>query len=300
MIKNTFYQGIALALIAVIIWSGNFIIAKALAHQIPPISLAYFRWLTACALLVPFAWQNMKADWSKVKKQWLLLLFTALTGITLFNTFVYVAGNTTTAINMALIGTTSSPVFATILAAIFLKETITLQRIFGMILCITGIILLLSKGKVHSLLKFNFQTGDWWILLAGFTFAIYNVLVRKKSVYFSALGFLGWIFVIGTILLTPAFLVELNYWGLPPFQTSTIGSILYLGLGTSVISFLCWNAAINRMGTATTALFGNLIPLFAAAEAVLLLNEAFGMLHLWSAVLLISGLIIANLQNRRL
>jgi drug/metabolite transporter (DMT)-like permease len=73
--------------------------------------------------------------------------------------------------------------------------------------------------------------------------------------------------------------------------------ILYLGLGTSVISFLCWNAAISRLGAARTALFGNLIPIFASLEAVFFLGEKISVLHLISGVVVITGLIIANLRK---
>ncbi|MFW1568102.1 EamA family transporter, partial [Vibrio parahaemolyticus] len=75
----------------------------------------------------------------------------------MFNTFVYVAGHYTSALNMALIGTTSSPIFATILAIIFLKEKLPLNRLVGMIICIAGILLLISNASWSRLLAFRFS-----------------------------------------------------------------------------------------------------------------------------------------------
>jgi drug/metabolite transporter (DMT)-like permease len=75
--------------------------------------------------------------------------------------------------------------------------------------------------------------------------------------------------------------------------------IIYLGLGNSVISYLCWNAAIARLGTGRTALFGNLIPVFATIEAAYFLNEHIILIHVISMALVIIGLIIANFRSRK-
>jgi drug/metabolite transporter (DMT)-like permease len=74
-------------------------------------------------------------------------------------------------------------------------------------------------------------------------------------------------------------------------------AVLYLGLGTSVIAFLLWNISIARLGAARTALFGNLIPLFSSLEAVLLLNEEVTFFHLVSGLMIVIGLVIANIKN---
>ena len=121
-LSNHTVQGFLLAIIATLLWSGNFIIARKVSNSISPISLAFFRWTCASLVLFPFAYKQVIAEWSHLKANWKILTWLALTGIALFNTFVYVAGHNTSAINMALIGTTSSPIFATAMAVIFLKK----------------------------------------------------------------------------------------------------------------------------------------------------------------------------------
>jgi len=74
----------------------------------------------------------------------------------------------------------------------------------------------------------------------------------------------------------------------------TSGVILYLGLGTSVISFLLWNRSIRELGAGRTALFGNLIPIFSSIEAVLILGEKINYIHLISFALIATGLLIDN------
>lgn len=78
------------------------------------------------------------------------------------------------------------------------------------------------------------------------------------------------------------------------WNNSLLMSLIYLGAGTSVVSFLCWNAAIKKIGAGTTVLFGNLIPVISTIEAVLFLNEPFLKIHMISAGIVILGLIVAN------
>ena len=107
--KKQIWTGIGLAALAALIWSGNFIVAKAVNKEIPPISLNFYRWLCAAVIILPFAIKKFKAEWKIVRQSWHYLFWISLTGIALFNTFVYIGAHYTSAINLALIGTTSSP-----------------------------------------------------------------------------------------------------------------------------------------------------------------------------------------------
>lgn len=295
--KRNTYTGIALAVLTTIIWSGNFIIARDLYQQIPPVSLAFYRWALASVIIFFLGYKKFIAEKTVVIKNLKYFFWVALMGITLFNTFIYIAGHTTTAINLALIGTTAAPIFAIIISAIFLKETIKRLRIAGLLFCIAGVLVLLSKGSMNTLLAFRFTAGDLWILLSAFVFSIYTVLVKRKPSGISPVTFLFVVFIGGTLLLLPFFIIEKII--LPPVQWdgNLLGSILYLGIGASVISFFCWNAAIARIGAVQTALFGNLIPVFSTLEAVWLLGETITVVHIISGALVITGLVLANLKK---
>ena len=158
--RKNVYTGISLALLAVFIWSGNFIAARGVIRQLPPISLAFYRWLTASVILFPIAFRSFRNDWPVIKKSLRYLIWPALTGITLFNTFVYIGAHYTTAINLALIGTCSSPIIAVILARIFLKEQLSVWKIGGMVLCIAGVLYLLSRGNWENLINLHFSRGE--------------------------------------------------------------------------------------------------------------------------------------------
>lgn len=295
--KNTVYIGMLLAIITCIIWAGNFIIARGVHDQIPPITLAFSRWSTASVIIFFLGIRSFLKEKQYIIANWKYLFWVTLTGIVLFNTFIYIAGHYTAAINLALIGTTSSPVFTILISALFLKEKISPLRIVGLVLCISGILMLLSKGSIDTLLGFRFTPGDYFILFSAFVFAIYNILVRRKPATISALTFLFTIFIGGTIILLPFSLIEMQFSSPIVWNNELIGSILYLGVGASVISFMCWNAAIARIGSVRTALFGNLIPIISTLEAVWLLDEVITWVHLVSGVLVIAGLFIANTRK---
>lgn len=290
--------GIALALTAVIIWSGNFILSRGVISKIGPVSFAFYRWLLASLLIAPLAWTHFRTAFKDFLRHKWYLFAVALTGIAIFNTCVYIAGHHTSAINMALIGTTSSPVFATVMAVIFLKERLTFARFAGMLLCLSGILLLLSGGSLQQLAAFRFSRGDLWILAGAFAFAIYSVLVKRKPATLPPVAFLFVVFTLGTFLLLPFYLYESHYAPATDWSWSLGAAILYVALGASVIAFLCWNKAIQTLGATRTVLFGNLIPVFSTLEAVLLLHESITVIHIYSGLLVIAGIIIVNRWNK--
>lgn len=290
--------GILLAVLASIIWSGNFIIARNVYEDIPPVSLAFYRWLMASLIILPFGIKYLVNEWKAVRASWQYLFWAALSGIALFNTFIYVGAHYTTAINLALIGTTASPVIATIMARVFLKEEIGWQKLTGLLLCITGVLYLLARGDFRHLLSLKFSTGDLWVLAAAFFFAVYNTMVKKKPSGISPMNFLTSVFILGTLLLLPFFLWEMAHSAPTRWNGSLLFSIAYLAIGASVICFWIWNMAIARLGAARTILFGNLIPIFSTLGSVLFLKEKFTFIHGMSMIMVFSGILVANLPAR--
>lgn len=295
--RKNIYTGIGLAVLATFIWSWNFIVARGIYKEISPVSLAFLRWLTATIIIFPFACQSFKKEWPAVRKSWLYFTLAAATGVAMFNTFVYIGAQYTTAINLALIGTTSSPVLSVIFARLFLKERISGAKVIGISTCIAGILFLLSNGNFQTLLHLKFTRGDTWVLLAGLSFAVYNTMVKKKPGTVSPVNFLFIVFALGTVLLFPFYLKEAANTAPVSYTANNLLIILYLGLGASVICFWIWNIAIRNLGAGRAALFGNLIPVFSTLEAVMILHEHISWVHILSFGLVITGLLIANLRR---
>ncbi len=295
--KKNPYVGIALAVIATLIWAGNFVIARGVIKTIPPVSLSFYRWVTAAVIMLPFAFKHLRTEWPAVKSSWAYLFWVSLSGIALFNTFVYIGAHYTSAINLALIGTVSSPVIAVALARIFLKERIGLLKLASLAICICAVLVLLSQGNIHNLLHFRFTAGDGWILAAATAFAVYNTLVKKKPASISTTNFLFFAFSFGAILLLPFYLWETGHAPAVEWNLYLLLIILYLGVGASVICFFCWNIAIAKLGAGRTALFGNLIPVFSTIEAAIILNENFTWVHVVSMLMVFVGILLANLKR---
>jgi drug/metabolite transporter (DMT)-like permease len=97
----------------------------------------------------------------------------------------------------------------------------------------------------------------------------------------------------------PFYLLEKRYSDPVAWNASLAGIFLYLGIGASVLSYFCWNLAIGHMGTARTALFGNLIPLFSIIEAIIILQEQISFTDILSGMLIITGLFMANIEGLR-
>jgi drug/metabolite transporter (DMT)-like permease len=295
--NKNIYTGIGLATLASLIWSGNFIVARGVYKEIPPVSLNFYRWLLASIIVFPFAIKTFKDEWPAIKNSWHYLFWVSLLGISLFNSFVYIAGRYTSAINLALIGTTSSPIMAIIMARIFLKERLGPLKILGLLLCVTGVVYLLSKGNFENILKLRFSSGDAWMLLAAFCFAVYNTLVKKKPSAISPVTFLFTTFSFGTILMLPLLFFELQRTQPVTWNADVIISILYIGIGASVICYFIWNKAIAILGSGRTVLFGNLIPIFTSLIAVVKLHEEFTWIHVVSMIIVFSGLLLANVRR---
>jgi drug/metabolite transporter (DMT)-like permease len=295
-LKRNLIIGIVLAALSSLLWSVNYIIARGYHDEISPISLAFFRWLSASIFILPISIKLILKQRQYWYKHMPHLLITSITGVVLFNTLTYVAGKSTTAINLALIGTTAAPVFVLLITAIFLKNKIRREQVLGTIICLIGIILLLTKGRPQDLLQIQLSAGDVWMATAGLIFAIYTLLVKNKPPELSSLTYLGLLFVFGTAILFPAYFIDTQVSEAFVWSTEIVLVFIYLGIGASVLAFLFWNLSIARIGPARTTLFTTLIPVFSTIEAIWWLNEAYSWFILISLLLVLTGLLVANLQ----
>ncbi|HVK98112.1 MAG TPA: DMT family transporter [Flavisolibacter sp.] len=294
--RSYLLKGFGLALLATLLWSGNFIVARALNETISPFSLAFYRWIMATIILFPIAYKKVSAEWREMVGHIKYLSVVALTGVSLFNTLIYIAGKTASAMNMALIGTTSAPVFVLLITGIIMRQKIFWNQIAGAIICISGILILLSKGSWQRLQNFQFTSGDLWIFAAAFVFAIYTILVRKKPQTLSATSFLFAAFFLGTLFLLPAFIFDVSKGNTVDWNSNIVLVFLYLGIGASVIAFLAWNNAIKIIGAPRTSLFGNLVPAFSTVQAALILNEELSIVTFISILVIIAGIFVGNIN----
>jgi drug/metabolite transporter (DMT)-like permease len=262
--------------------------------------LAFLRWFFAALIIAPIAWNKFQQEKQLIWQHKGYFALTSFMGFTCYNVFLYIAGHYTTAINLALIGSVSAPIFAVVIAKLIFKEHIPFQRVIGLALCVIGIVTLIAQGSLQRLITFRFAIGDLWSLLGALTFAVYNNLTKYKPKGVSDLGFLFTGFTLGTTMLVPFVIAE--HFIIPtniPFNFTVVGSVAYLSIGCSVLSYLFWNRSIHLIGPSRTVLFGNLIPILSTIEAVVLLGEQFTSIHIISGIIVLAGLVIANITLRK-
>ena len=293
-------DGYFYATMATLIWSGNFTVARGLIDTIPPVSLAYYRWLVAVIVLTPFAIKPLLRDWSIIKSNLGYLSITSILGISLFNTLIYIASHTTTAINLSLIAITF-PVFIIILSRLFYHELLTAKKAIGVFLVIVGVITLITKGDISVLRNINFTEGDLWMLLGALTFAIYSLLLKKKPKSLGSRSFLLSTFIIGLLFLLPFYLWEATNtdFKITSITNTTFYSILYIGIFASVASYFLWGKAVEKIGPTKSSMIYYSLPIFSGILAYLILGEAIEAIHLLSSLLIAAGIFTAIYEKRK-
>lgn len=261
--------------------------------MIAPITLAALRWSTATLVLLPFAAPIIWRERAMLLRHKRHLLLSALMGVTVFNTLIYIAGHTTNALNLSLIATTT-PVFVIVLSRVFLGEAMTRNRGIGLVVAVTGIVTLVTRGDLDVLRTLTFHEGDIWMLGAGFLWATYSILLKKKPQDLNPYGYLGVTFLIGVLPLIPAAIIEQAVAPNLQLTTTVVGSVLYIGIGASIISYILWTKAVTLVGPVTSSLIYYSLPAFCAVEAYLFLGEPVTAIHGVAFLLIVGGIVLAT------
>ncbi|MCA1785670.1 MAG: DMT family transporter [Desulfobacteraceae bacterium] len=275
------------------LWSGNFIVARGLNDLIPPVSLAFYRWLTAVLVFAPFAIRGCVKDWPKVTEHIGYMAVTAFIGVTCFNTFIYIAGHTTTAMNLSLIAITF-PVFVVLISRVLFKEVLTVKRTAGILIVLTGVVCLITRGELARLLAIRFVAGDLWMLASAVLFAVFSILIKHKPEGIRLYTFQFTLFFMGLVFLLPFFIWEQSRIPGLFLNQTTLPAVLYVGIFASLCAFVLWNRAIIILGPSRAGMIYYTLPLFSGLLAYLFLGEHIGVVHAVSAVLILTGIILAN------
>ena len=282
---------------ATLLWSGNFVVSRLMVDEVPPVTLAYLRWSTAVLILLPFLARSLWRHRTAIHQNIGYLLLISLLGVTLFNTLIYLAGATTTAVKMSLIAITF-PLFIVIFSALFLGEPLSRNRLLGILLVATGVSYLVTNGAPTDLLQLSLAVGDLWMMAAAILFAIYSILIRYKPATLSSGAFLATTFLLGLLLLTPWMIWEQLHHPWPTLSVTSVGSVLYLGIFASIGSYLLWNRAITLIGPSNAGMIYYSLPLFSGAAAYWILSEPITSVHWISATLILSGIYLSTILHR--
>jgi drug/metabolite transporter (DMT)-like permease len=282
-----------LAVLPPLFWAGNFVLARALHADIPPIALSFWRWAIALLILLPFVAAPLWRQRALLLRHWPLLTLFAILGVTNYNTFAYLGLQHTTATNGVLL---SSVTPAVIVALSFLLFAVRLRgaQVAGILLSMAGVIVIATEGRPQMLAGLAFNRGDLWILAASLDWALYSVFLRWRPPELEAGTFLGAIVAIGLLPLAILYGWDLAAGHRFAVNATNLAAIGYVALFPSVLAYVFWNRAVAEMGPNRTGQYLHLMPVFGAALAVLLLGERLQAFHPFGALMIAGGIVLAT------
>ncbi|PPK60809.1 drug/metabolite transporter (DMT)-like permease [Malaciobacter marinus] len=295
------YKVYFLLTLCVLFWSGNFILGRFIKDEIEPLELAYFRWVLAFILILPFSvkYMNIKKCIKSTKEHFLILSILAILGISLFNTIVYIALQTTQATNALLINSVT-PLLVLILGVLILKNPINKIQILGFLSSTFGVVFLVLEGNIAKILELNLKNGDLWIILSATIWALYSILLRFKPKELNHVELFTTLVFLGVIYLSPIYFYQ-GY----SIQREIImikqnwPIIIYVSFFASVLSFYFWNNAIAQIGPEKSSQFAHLMPLFGAILAYFFLGEKVELYHLFGACFIAIGIYLSLFLSKR-
>jgi drug/metabolite transporter (DMT)-like permease len=282
-----------LLVLGILFWAGNFNLARAIHADVPPLGLSFWRWAVAALLLLPFAWSAMRGALPLARLHWRLVLALAVLGIAGFNSLVYSGLQTTTATNGVLLQSVT-PITMIVLAGWVLHEKSHVWQWLGIAVSLVGVLVIITKADWQVLQQLAFNRGDVWIVAATMDWSLYTVLLRKLPEGLKGLPILGFTVSLGALVILPFYVYESMTFMPMPFTAVSVASIAYVAVFPSLLSYMFWNHATQKLGVNRTGQFSHLMPVFGIVLATLLLGERLQFFHAIGMILVAAGILLAN------
>ena len=285
-------QPYLLLCVTALCWAGNAIVGRLAAGHIPPVTLSFLRWSIAFLIILPFAWQHLKRDWSAIRARLGTMIVLSIVGIGGFNTVQYWALEYTTALNTLLLQS-AGPLFVAVWSLILLGVRLTPAQAGGVALSLTGVLVILLHGDLAALAGIEFNKGDIIFTVAVAIFGLYSVLSLKRP-RIHPLSFAGFTFGCGAACLIPLLIWELLSRPVMQVNTGNLLSLLYVAVFPSTLAYLCYNRGVQLIGANRAAPFSHMVPLFGSAMALVFLDERPQLFHVVGFALVLTGVFVAS------
>lgn len=278
--------------LAALFWAGNFVAGRALRDDADPLTLNVLRWLLCLALFLPLVGADLARCRAVVRREWRLVLALGATGIAAFHTMVYLALVETTAVNALLI-LTLTPVLIMAGAALAGQERPTAVQWLGSLVSLVGALVLVTRGDPAALGRLGPNRGDLWMLGAVLAWSAYSLLLRRRPRDLPPNVTLAASIIAALSFLLPLLLLRA---GSARFDATpaTLGALAYIAVFASLIAFLLWSFGVDAIGPARAGQFVNLMPVFGAALAVLLLGERITLPQVVGAAFVFAGILLVQ------
>ena len=280
----------------VFIWSASFIFIRIALEEIPPVTLALTRFaIAAPILIIPtiYARSSRKAMRIGLSRDFVQFSALALTGVTLLYVFQFYALQLMSATEGSILINLHA-IFAMLLSAMFLKESLTRRKMVGVFLAFAGVIVITMGGASTASLSLFEPVGVLLMVAAAFCWAVYSILGKKVLQGYSSAVATSCIFLLGTLYLIPFALVEGRTNLVLNSSWMTWLSIVYLAIPSSVIAYMLWNRAIREIDITKVLVAMYAIPIPTAILSYLFLGEMMTYFLVLGGALVIIGVYLTE------
>ncbi len=219
---------------------------------------------------------------------WPRLLGCAVLGMCINMLFFFKGLNLTTPINSSVI-TTITPIIVLVLAAILIKEKITLLKTAGIITGLAGALglILFSSSEVRN--ASNIPLGNFLVLINATSYGLYLILVKPLTSKYHPVTLMKWLFTMAVIINLPFTLKEFTQVEWSSLPTEAIFGMSFVVVGTTFLTYLLNVYALRQLSASTISAFVYLQPLIAIIYAVSTGADSLNMLKIVAALLVFAG-----------
>jgi drug/metabolite transporter (DMT)-like permease len=282
-----------LLILTAFFWGGTFIAGKLLAGQVPPVSSSFLRFFIATIALLLILFVNRSLPDLPPRQYWPKLLLLGFTGVFSYNILFFTGLEHISAGRAALIIATT-PLIITVMSSLLYKEKLTLIKIAGILLSLTGAVFVISNGHITLLLSGGFGQGELAIIGCVLSWTAYTIFGRSVLIGMSPLSSVFYSSIAGSAMLLipalfeglPGLLFEINY--------QSWVALAYLGIFGTALGFTWYYRGINAIGASRAGIFINMVPVFGVLLSWLILAETFKPSVIIGGLLVIGGVKLAN------
>ena len=252
-------------------------------------AMTFFRWLFAIVILAPFAWPHLRQDWPVIRANWKTMLVLGAIGVGTHNGLAYLGLNYTTATNGVILNS-FIPIMIITISWIFLRERLAPVQVAGVMVSLAGVLTVVSRGSIDTLLGFHLNVGDLFIILSMAMWAVYTIGLRWRPAGVNLLSFLFVVAVIGDLCVLPLWLGEMALGRHVVWSWTNVAALVAVALFSSVLAYTFWNHGVEEVGANVAGLFVHLMPVFGVVLAWLFLGERMEPYHVAGIALILAGI----------
>ena len=286
-----------LLFLATLGWGSNTIASRLAVGEVSPMLLIFFRWGFVVVILLSLYWRQMIDEWPIIRPRLKWLLIMGGCGLSLFNAFFYIAAHSTTAVNLGIIQSTM-PGMILLGSFMFFGDRINRLQFSGLLLTLLGVGVIVTQGSLEQLMQLTFNHGDLLMIFACSFYAMYTVGLKSRP-KISGMVMLAYFSVAAFLMTIPLMIFESFIYGTVMPGVKGFAIVFYIAMVPSFLSQIIFMRGVDLIGPGSAGLYANLVPIFSAIMAVLLLSEEFALFHLAAMLLVFGGIGLFEYQSRR-